>query len=434
MRRSRRTATFLSNPRAVLVAAAVFHIVVTLGVFSIGRLGVFPQQIGPAGIGQFASDGYYFLPLTDSLANILVHEGVSAWLRNPAQIHVKLHSLSFVLMRPLLGSNILTSEPVNLSCYLGILVLTFSLAKQVAGQRAALVASAIVALWPSLLLHTTQLLRDPLLIAATLALILILTNLLTKVYNWAKGLALALAGSVASVVILMTRSEIWLVVRTTVVAALVLFVIRTLREKKLLAGNLAGIALLGAVTSFVLPIPGFIQREFGVSVGVQIRDADLPLWFRIANRRQGFISDSSGQSGSTIDSEIAFASEGDVVRYIPRAVEIGSFAPFPKMWFSAGHNVGLIGRLLSGFETTLTYAIELLAAIFVWRNRRSLHVWLLVIAAVLGILALGLVVVNVGTLYRMRYSYWVLLVILSSGGLFEIVWSRIRSGKVVDSP
>ena len=94
------------------------------------------------------------------------------------------------------------------------------------------------------------------------------------------------------------------------------------------------------------------------------------------------------------------------------------------MWFSAGYNVGLIGRLLSGIETSLTYALELMACVFLWRNWRCLQVWLLAIAAALGILALGMVVVNVGTLYRMRYAFWVLLAIVGSGGLVQILFGR----------
>jgi 4-amino-4-deoxy-L-arabinose transferase-like glycosyltransferase len=422
----------LSNLRLILAAAAVLHVGVTLSVFCIGQLEIFPHHFNLAGIGNFAPDSHYFQAHTNSLADTLRNEGVVSWFKQSPQLHEKLYSLSLVVLRPLFGPNILAVEPVNLFCYLAIVFLTFSLAKEVIGQRAALVSVVIVALWPSLLLHTTQFLKDPLLIASMLAVILVLSNLLMKTYKLAKGLAMGLAGSAAAAGILMTRSEVWTVVRVTALAALALYFIRTLRERKLLTGNLAGLVLLVAMTTFALPIQSIIQREFSVSLGSPARDPELALWARIALRRQGFILSSYGQFGSTIDSEVTFESQSDVIRYIPRAFQIGFFAPFPKMWFSSGYHVGLIGRLVSGFETLLTYAIELMACVFVWRNRRLLPVWLLVIAATLGILALGLVVVNVGTLYRMRYSSWVLLVILGSGGLVQILSGRLRSSKVVD--
>ena len=395
-------------------------------VFGAGRSGVFPQQFDKDGLGKFAADGYTYRAQAYSLIEVLSSNGPIQWLKYPAQLHVKLYSLCFLVFRPLFGSSILTIEPLNLIYYLLILILTFSVGKQVAGQRAAFLACAIVGLWPSLLLHTTQLLRDPLFIAGVLALVLVLTKLLTRAYNWAKGLAMALAGSAAAVVILMTRSEIWLVVRITVFVAIVLFAIRMLQERKFLAGNLAGIGLLLVVTTFVLPIPNIIQQEVGVSVGIPVRDSELPLWARIAKRRRGFIAESYEQSGSSIDSAVEFSSQGDAIKFVPRAIVIGYLAPFPKMWFSAGYNVGLIGRLLSGVETSLTYGLELMACVFLWRNWRSLQVWLLVMAAALGILALGMVVVNVGTLYRMRYGLWILLTVLGSAGFLQTK-SRRRS-------
>jgi hypothetical protein len=432
-RYAKQVVAFFSLPSRALAAAGVLHLVVAMLVFGAGRSGVFPQQFDRDGLGKFALDGYTYRPQAYSLIEVLSSNGPVQWLKYAVPLHVKLYSLCFLVFRPLFGSSILAIEPLNLLYYLLILVLTFCLAKQLAGQRVAFVASAIVGLWPSLLLHTTQLLRDPLFMAGILGLILVLTKLLTRTYSWAKGLTMALAGSAAAVVILATRSQIWLVVQITVLVAIVLFAIRMLRERKLLAGNLVGIVLLLVMTTFALPIPNIIQHEVGFSVGRPVLDGELPVWARIAKRRHGFIMASYEQSGSTIDSGVEFSSQGDVIKFIPRAAEIGYLAPFPKMWFSAGYNVGLIGRLLSGLETSLTYALELMACVFLWRHWRSLQVWLLVIAAALGVLALGMVVVNVGTLYRMRYAFWVLLTILGSAGVLQLLSRRkertkLRSG------
>ena len=402
------------TPRAAMAAAAVFHLILTLGVFCIGRFGLYPQQIDSNGIGEFARDGFRFKAEAEMLANTLVQDGLLAWLANPLQIHIKLYSLSFVLLGRLLGSNILVAEPVNLFCYLAILAATFNLAKRIAGQREAWLASAIVALWPTLLLHTTQFLRDPVLIAAILILVLVLTALTTRDYTWSRNLIAGVIGGAASLVLWMSRPDMWLVIRAIVFFALVLVVIRMMREKKLLVGNLMVIALLFASMSFMPEITQSAKQRTGVSFGGSIRDQGLSPWGRIEARRLDFIKAQTGESGSMIDTDLRLESGADIIKYVPRAVEIGYFAPFPAMWLDAGYNVGLIGRLLAGIETLLTYIIELLACVFVWRSRRRLDVWLLVLTVMTGVIALGLVVVNVGTLYRMRYPFWILMVVMAA--------------------
>jgi len=118
-----------------------------------------------------------------------------------------------------------------------------------------------------------------------------------------------------------------------------------------------------------------------------------------------------------IDAEVTFSNRADAIKYIPRALEIGYLSPFPTMWFTPGYNVGLIGRLVGGVETLLTYTIEALACVFIWRRRRHLDTWLIFLTTTIGALALGMVVVNLGTLYRMRYPFWILMVIMAAGTL-----------------
>jgi len=397
-----------------MAAAAIFHIVFTLGVFSIGRFGLYPQGIDADGIGQFARDSYRFKGETELLAHTLVQDGVASWLANPLQIHVKLYSLSFVLLGRLLGSNILIAEPVNLLCYLAILVTTFKLTKRIAGQREAWLASAIVAFWPTLLLHTTQFLRDPILIAAFLLLVLVLNGLVARAYTWSRNLIAAMTGVVATLVLWMCRPNMWLVIMAIGLFALVLIAVRIWREKKLLMGNLTVVVLLVALIGVMPQIGPSTEQRTGVSLGAPSRDEGLPLWARVTARRLDFVKEGLGKSGSMIDADVRFESAGDVIKYVPRAVEIGFLAPFPATWLSVGYHVGLVGRLLAGIETLLTYVIELLACLFVWRSRRRVDVWLLVLTVVTGLTALGLVVPNIGTLYRIRYPFWILLVVMGA--------------------
>ena len=92
-----------------------------------------------------------------------------------------------------------------------------------------------------------------------------------------------------------------------------------------------------------------------------------------------------------------------------------------------GEQTGAGGRLLSGFETLLIYVIECLALFAVWRERRKISAWFLFLVITIGAVALGLVVANMGALYRLRYPFWMLLIVLGAGGA-DSLW---RSGSKV---
>jgi hypothetical protein len=147
---------------------------------------------------------------------------------------------------------------------------------------------------------------------------------------------------------------------------------------------------------------------------------------QISTRRAGFRV--YHVRASDIDPEVQFSSTGQIVRFIPRALVIGFFAPFPRMWIEAG-SFGYATRILSGLETLAMYFLYIAAGLCVWTERRNPKMWLLILVATIGMLALGLVVVNAGALFRLRYVFWILMIILACRGLHgftERSVSRIR--------
>src|SRR5438477_5274698 len=155
----------------LIIAAAILHVSVTLTVFAIGKYQVFPAQIYPTGIGRFASDGIVYEGQVVELSNILKSEGVRAWATWPTQLHVRLYALPAAAVSRWVSFNILTIEPLNLIYYLAILILVFKIGEVVLDYHSGLIAAVVIAVWPSFLLHTTQLLRDPFLIASVLVLV-----------------------------------------------------------------------------------------------------------------------------------------------------------------------------------------------------------------------------------------------------------------------
>ena len=160
----------------------------------------------------------------------------------------------------------------------------------------------------------------------------------------------------------------------------------------------------------------------------------IPRWDlgkRISILRQGFVNMYSG-SRSNIDEKVLLETNFQIVRYLPRALAIGLFSPFPNRWFETGNVVGAAGRRVSGLETLVMYGLEAFAVIGLWRGRRNASTWLLLAIAVAGLLALGLVVVNLGALYRIRYVFMILIIVLAGAGIrhtLDLIAARQRANK-----
>lgn len=427
----------------LLTTAAVLHVAVTASVFTVGKLGLMPSQFNESGLGAFASDGLVYQTEIVELCNVLRTQGLAAWASWPTQLHVRLYSLPLAVLRGLSGFNVLAIEPLNLIYYLTILALGYQLGAAVFDHRAGLLAATIVALWPSFLLHTTQLLRDPLLITAFLILILSLIQCLKRDYTWREGLLWSLPGTLAILTIRIVRLPMWNLLWVTIGLAVLMLVVRSVRQKRFPWGNACFAIVMIAVLLIIPNFQAAFRNQQYVRIKVVLSPEEiqkLPVEEQIAKRREGFGLQvgANGEklpsdAGSDIDKGIRFNGFADIIRYTPRAVMVGFFAPFPSMWLTAGKQVGTSGRLLSGLETILTYLIEGLALFGLWSARKRLATWFLCLAATSGVVVLGLIVNNMGALYRLRYPFWVLLVILGAGGVSYLRRRRKRGTLPVTS-
>jgi hypothetical protein len=421
-----------------LAAAALLHISVAAAVLTVGRYQLMPAQFRADGLGEFASDCFLYRQEATDLVEVLKHNGLVAWGTWPTQLHVRLYSLPLAAVSHWTDFNVLTIEPLNLVYYLAILTLVFKLGKEVFDYRAALMAATIVALWPSFLLHTTQLLRDPLLLVVVLALFLAMTRGLKRDYPWHRGVLLGIVAAFSIVLIRIVRLPMWDLIGAMVGLFGVFLLARLLRERRVLIGNV-GLAAIMIAAFLITPHfqSAFRNQQYTKPrrrvLPEQIQA--LPVGDQIGIRRAGFGLEAADPErmtnapGSLIDPEVRLNGLADIIRYLPRAAVIGFFAPFPNMWLSSGTEVGLSGRILAGLETLLTYAMECLALAGLWRARRQLAACLLFVIAVIGVIALGLVVSNLGALYRLRYSFWILIVVLGAGGV-TYLFGRKSSGGV----
>lgn len=437
--------------RRLLLLAACLHLAATLSVYVAGRFILQGVAFDGDGVSKsFAPDTALYHTEAHHLARTLGEEGISRWWELPLPPHVKFFSLSYFMFRPVFGTTILNAELINLGFYLLILILVFKLGEEVFDRRVGFLAALAIALWPSFLLHTTQLLKDPLFIICVLWIVLVAARWLTRELSLLEGLRGGLLAGVAAFLIWINRSEMWEIVLALVIVSLLMLIVRLASERRVLTGNIISAAVL-VVVSLSVPVlvkPHIVPLNVEVILarvpgeeppaaiyipppGTSYPPAPVPAgkgpWVKMLTRLTDLrfrFATVYPDARSNIDEGVLFMTTADFLRYLPRAVLIGFCAPFPNMWLGKGGVVGQAGRMLGGFETLLMYLIELLAALSVWRNRRRLPVWLLVAMASVGVTALGLVIVNIGALFRLRYVFWMLLIILGADGALRLLDAR----------
>jgi len=429
----------------LIIAAAVLHLFLAIALFIAGRAGVAPSLIDRDGImGSFAFDGYKYQRGAIELAELLRSGWVTAWATAAQPVHVKIIAVPFALLSPLFGYSTLSAEPYNLVCYVAIIGLVFALGREVGGQRTGVTAAALVALWPTFLLHTMQLLKDPLFITAVLAFLFCAITSLNRIYQPIASAGVSILGILLVLLLIQVRVSFALLLIVVALLTLMLLVIRQARERRLLVWNMvpALTLLLAAVVlipfyshASILRVKRYEFDQAGPLKSVTDPATQVPTlvrWIatpepnrtntrgakfarRISSMRSRFAAAYS-ESGSLLDANTGFRNVSDLIRYVPRAMEIGLWAPFPYMWISPGRRVGNLGKLLSGIETLSIYFLQALAILAIVREPRQLALWFMLVIVVFGVTALAFVVPNVGAIYRFRYVFWILLVVVAVTG------------------
>lgn len=432
------------NRSHLLILAIVLHTSTVAGIYLLGRSQVAPTTFDTNGTGlSFAIDAHNYRVEAEQMATLIRQLRFREWKNYNSSFHVKLFSLSFAFLGPLVGNNILAAEPLNLAYYLSILMLTYAIAREAFDGAVALLAACVTGLWPSLLLHTTQMLRDPIFIASLLLLVLTFLLCINRSLSLRQAILVGGGGGFAVLLLWLCRGDMLELVSLISMIGAGICALAQLKERRFRSGSsLAAVLIL--VLTFWIPmmIPAYRQSNQklmstgNLTSGVAHSDSnsqksDLKssdhasfLWTKLAKRvgllRHRFIH-LYPLAGSNIDTDVELQTPVDIIRYLPRAAMVGFLAPFPYMWFTRGEQVGLTGRLISGVEMLMLYVILCLMAITLMRERDRLSMWLLFLTPLAGCTALGYVVVNVSSLYRMRYAFFILLVILGMKGLLLIL-------------
>ena len=450
---SRISLTQLSCGR-VLAIAALLHLVLAVALFSAGRAGVAPSLIDRDGImGSFAFDSYDYQRGAIELAQMLRDGNIAGWATAAQPPHVKIIAAPFALLSPVFGYSTLSAEPYNLICYLAIVGLVFGLGHELGGQRTGVLAAAVVALWPTFVLHTLQLLKDPIFIMAALAFLLCAVTSFGRTYGRLLGAGASILSILLVLLLGLVRFNFVLLMIAIALLTLVLLIVRQAKERRLLFWNMA--PALAVLLTAMLLVPFFshqnIRRtkqfpsdQVGPLKDVADPAAQVPTTVRsltttesnrpaeterkhtgkfarrISSMRSRFAA-AYADSGSLLDADKEFRNVSDLARYVPRAMAVGLWSPFPYTWISAGRRVGNAGKLLSGVETFAIYCLQLLALAAIVREPRRLSLWFVLAVVIAGVTALAFVIPNVGAIYRFRYVFWILLIVAAMAGLNSLL-------------
>ena len=142
-----------------------------------------------------------------------------------------------------------------------------------------------------------------------------------------------------------------------------------------------------------------------------------------ARTRVGLINYSkSVNAQSLIDGDVTPDSLSAMVAYIPRGIQLGLFAPFPTTWLDEGAS---LMRLAVIPEMLVWYVLFFGLALHLYKHR-SPQVMAAIVFSMVFITIFGMLEPNVGTLYRKRYVFLFILVLVSAQG-WTLLLDNIRT-------
>jgi hypothetical protein len=335
--------------------------------------------------GFFALDDQYYTQVGTELAQ--------AWTgreARPPELHgatgyYRWNALLFVLLGPTPLAPALANAAIGGLCVL----LAFGLAADLAGARAARLAGALTALWPSLVLWSSLNLKDALAMAAILSMLRGAQHLQGR--TTARGIALLLAGLA---VLSQLRGYLVLVAAASIALA---WVLPRLRAAPVVVAPLLLAAALG------LPTLGPVQELAAEQSLETVDQARSQL----------------ATGGSAYHSEADVSTASGALRFLPVGLAYFLLAPAPwQVWNTR--------QLLTLPEMLAWYALLPFVALGAAAALRQRFAAALPLAsfALLATLSYALVEGNLGTAYRHRAQVLVPLLVFGAVG-----WARRREAR-----
>lgn len=113
----------------------------------------------------------------------------------------------------------------------------------------------------------------------------------------------------------------------------------------------------------------------------------------------------------------------EIFKYAPRALHISLLAPFPNKWFNGG-----MLNFLSSMEMLACYLAYIGLFFFLIFRNFNYKIILILLYVLIPLVIFGTLSPNIGTLYRVRYIFLMVIVMLGVCGWFELV-EKIKAFK-----
>jgi murein biosynthesis integral membrane protein MurJ len=392
-----------------------------------------------AGMGLLNADSVEFHSVAVSLAESIKTHGwgvLSVWPTRSSTGNVAVLAVLYTFF----GPDPVVIIPVNAAIHATCGVMIFAIARSLFEGRVGVYSGVISAVlfvgFPSSLNWYAQLHKDGYTILGSLIIL----------YSWIRGLErpfsprsalLFFLGTIAGLclVLFVRPYNARLLLATSVIITVFTFGYLAFKGELRSKWHVLGY-FVGAVVIFAVMIPsprhGTLEDEDVVDLtavnwewktsGWVPNQIEKPIRQAAALRVHTIVSGREKGAKSLIDEERMPDNVASVIAYIPRAFEIGLLAPFPSDWFKSRSVLRLIGAL----ETMVWYL--LMPGVFMvllWR--RSLTIYVVLLFATVFLIIYSFTLPNVGTMYRIRYLYLFLFILMGASG-----WSLLfrRMGKL----
>ncbi len=320
----------------------------------------------------------------------------------------------------LVGDYVLSAAMVNVALASLTIALGAAVVARLGSRAGARLIAWTLALWPSLLLWSTQLLKDcavAFLVVLSLYLSLEVVRPQGDRSGWLKRRGAALVGLALTLWSLFVLRDFlavgWLL------ALAVLGLVLAIRR----LGRLPRPARWTTLTCLLLLCGGLLAVEGPCVVDYHgCRTSTIPgqaLTSRTIERIIMFRLGSALEAGSHIAlGDIVPVMGSELVAFAPAAVAVALLAPFPPSWFAEGQSTGTL-RTVSALEMLALYLVLpwLLAGCWLALRRIGPFGSFLLILTILYALVMGTVVVNEGSLFRVRQSALLVILLLGASSL-----------------
>ncbi len=387
---------------------------------------LFPSKHGGAGL-LAEGDSLYFHEIALQMSRKIEMEGWAAWkLRPEGQVMSGILAFLYALFlkRPIVFL------PIAAALHATATILLHKMARLfVVNQKLALVSVIPFVIFPSAMIWYTQIHKDGFFILGNYLFLYSFLSLLPWLQKEGQRTKQTILSGISGVlgigVVWLARPDtlLLLLVTGSLMFALLSFAwILHSRKARTLVSPIPSlliafliVAMIPAFLMIRVESPPAPSEQFGVELKWSKHKSIPSLidrgFYLLALQREVY-RQVHRSATSAVDIDVGLNSAAEIIRYIPRALAIGLLAPFPKDWSDiSGHSHGKLFWLTAVIETVVVYlGLTLLGWGLVSRYRNNLAIWMGLAFSISMITVLSIAIPNLGTLYRLRYGFLLILV------------------------